>query len=880
MVRLSRKAIWILSISIILVLTIFTITYVILINQPKGYAGHGPIIIQKDEDFDYYGFPGKGTKEEPYLIQNYNITVETDSITVTGTTKYFIIRNCFLKSTIVIDNIAANTVSITGNQIEECFTGIRISNTKGVSIDSNEINTAYWVGYVIGPPPSECVSLQSCEESIITNNKLSQLFARNSPNLLVENNTFSYNIDISDSSFSTIQNNTVYSLGISISKSESCLISKNFIFDSNLGIYDECNNSVISENSIVNGGYHLRSTTLFVENNLINNKELGFFVDKHNLQFIQPIFGQIIFLKCSNISVSNQQITNTNVGIYLESSNNMTISESELAHLNTGIYAYRVNDSNIFNNEISDNYGGAYFWEPEGDGIYLDYCNNINIIGNYLYNNSESIGYDDTSELTINNNNIIDNEYPLYMEDSPNLIVTNNIFQGTGLNIAGLGMVNDITLDTFMSFTIQNNTFEGKLIGHFFGIDNILINSENYAYLLIINCKNVLVSNQIFIDVDFGLYVNYCENITLENSFIEGRIYGVIIKNSMECNLSNNTVLAYIGYKSYSGRAVYLTNSTDCSFIRNTINSYDGIRISIHSSDIFIFNNTITDCMYYITVSESSSITILNNKFESIHRPTSFGIYFYYAIDIYVLNNSFEGMGTGINNFNPAYNIVISNNKFNTNNYGVRIEDTTSLTVSNNIFYSATAIDCRDIYYSVISNNSIFSSTRPISVINSINCTVSDNLCIDNENGILISHGSQCTITNNTVMNSNNYGLSLSYVESSTISNNTFSYNGLVGILAQNATNCIFTFNFLEENNLYGIWLEDCQNNALYYNAFINNNQLADSQAYDNTEFNTWYDILTSNGNYWSGWNSGLGPYSIDGTGSAEDLFPLDSNPL
>jgi len=36
-----------------------------------------------------------------------------------------------------------------------------------------------------------------------------------------------------------------------------------------------------------------------------------------------------------------------------------------------------------------------------------------------------------------------------------------------------------------------------------------------------------------------------------------------------------------------------------------------------------------------------------------------------------------------------------------------------------------------------------------------------------------------------------------------------------------------------------------------------------------------WYDSATLEGNFWSDW-SGIGSYSIDGSASSEDLYPLD----
>ena len=180
MVTLSRKTILIVSVSLILSLTIFTITYVVLINQPEqpdGYVEHGPIVILKDEDFEYYNFPGKGTAKKPFLIQNLNITYEEqESIYISGTTKHFLIQNCILTTEgenrgIYIISAADNTVRISNNTLYGPCWGIEIHNSIGVIIEKNTINVVPYGGWA-GPYPdyANSIILDNCSFSTIENN--------------------------------------------------------------------------------------------------------------------------------------------------------------------------------------------------------------------------------------------------------------------------------------------------------------------------------------------------------------------------------------------------------------------------------------------------------------------------------------------------------------------------------------------------------------------------------------------------------------------------------------------------------------------------------------------------------------------------------------
>lgn len=93
-------------------------------NQIKEFTAlaltpHGPIEILNDGDFIDYGFNGTGTIEDPYIIENYNITTNSEKgIYILGTTKHFVICNCYVDAKtygIWISNTAKGTVSIINN---------------------------------------------------------------------------------------------------------------------------------------------------------------------------------------------------------------------------------------------------------------------------------------------------------------------------------------------------------------------------------------------------------------------------------------------------------------------------------------------------------------------------------------------------------------------------------------------------------------------------------------------------------------------------------------------------------------------------------------------------------------------------------------------
>lgn len=93
--------------------------------------------------------------------------------------------------------------------------------------------------------------------------------------------------------------------------------------------------------------------------------------------------------------------------------------------------------------------------------------------------------------------------------------------------------------------------------------------------------------------------------------------------------------------------------------------------------------------------------------------------------------------------------------------------------------------------------------------------------------------------------------------------------------------NCDYTnisHNLFENNNGYAIYSDsDSMFNWIHHNAFINNNN-GQTQAYDDSLMNMWDNPWNSEGNFWDSYG-GTGNYTLDGTGKANDSFPLGDIP-
>ena len=250
--------------------------------------------------------------------------------------------------------IRSNNNMIINNNISSNFVGIKLYDSDNNNISNNIIRSNKWDGIWLG----------YSNNNIISNNNISS------------NNV--HGIEIWNSNNNNISNNIIGS-----NKCDSILLSHS-------------NETTIRKNEFINNGLFVDySYGNIVENNKVNGKPLVYLEDESDK--IINNAGQIILVRCKNITVMNAEVTNTDVGIELFESDNCLISNIISSNNENGIFLLNLNNNSISENNISSNKYGIHLWISNNNIIYLN--NFINNTCNAFSYNSTNI-WNSTSKIT------------------------------------------------------------------------------------------------------------------------------------------------------------------------------------------------------------------------------------------------------------------------------------------------------------------------------------------------------------------------------------------------------------------------------------------------------------------------------------------------
>ncbi len=247
------------------------------------FTPHDPIIIGSDLGFDF--FPGHGIIESPYIIEGYNITTTDDyGIYISGTTKYFIIRNCYVDALYggiyIHFGIADGTATVINNTCENNFHGIFLMDIDNSTVANNTCSNNNVHGILLLDSVGSTVANNTCNNNgkygidtagsdttiinnICNNNGEYGIDTAGSDTTVINNacnNNGEYGIAILDSDSSTVFNNTCNNngCGIKLGYLNLCVVTYNLLQE-NEG-YGACLESD-SDNNLI---HH----NTFVDNNL------------------------------------------------------------------------------------------------------------------------------------------------------------------------------------------------------------------------------------------------------------------------------------------------------------------------------------------------------------------------------------------------------------------------------------------------------------------------------------------------------------------------------------------------------------------------------------------------------------------------------------
>ncbi len=220
-----------------------------IINK-LNFVTHEPLIIVQDSDFEV--FLGSGTIDDPYIIEGYNFTnTGFYGVYIEGTTKFFIIRNCYFSLSyygIVVNATSPSNTRIEQNVFWDCVAGIVNQESSLSIIEENECYDCT-DGILI-------LSSLYCEVKlnlVMNNYKGIEIIDSAQTNVLhnyAGNNE--YGIYVVQSDFSTFENNTCeYSKfhGILIDNSYMCEVINNICSNNRMGIYSTSSSALNVENN-------------------------------------------------------------------------------------------------------------------------------------------------------------------------------------------------------------------------------------------------------------------------------------------------------------------------------------------------------------------------------------------------------------------------------------------------------------------------------------------------------------------------------------------------------------------------------------------------------------------------------------------------------
>lgn len=240
-------------------------------TNTQAYIPHSPILISSDSHFVSQGFSGSGTINDPYRIENLNITTSNgDLISISDTTVYFRIQNNRL------DGLTTAT------------SGISLSNVQHATIENNSIHSN-WDG-IKATDISNAIFFNN---SILSNARFG-VFLTKVTNCTLASNTIHDNlvngVQLKDSYKTTISNNDMYNhqhgeyyhSSILLDNSSSTLITNNSLYNNHYGInfLNSADDNLITNNTIYeNQEYGIRleyaSKNMIEFNTIIDNLLYG-----------------------------------------------------------------------------------------------------------------------------------------------------------------------------------------------------------------------------------------------------------------------------------------------------------------------------------------------------------------------------------------------------------------------------------------------------------------------------------------------------------------------------------------------------------------------------------------------------------------------------
>ena len=389
-----------------------------------------------------------------------------------------------------------------------------------------------------------------------------------------------------------------------------------------------------TDNTIINGS--LKDTVIYVSSNYVNIS--GITVTGSNQSWTDLYAG----IKLDN--VNNATIINTNcsgnlVGIHLNNSHLNTFKNNSCSNIWSGIYCF-LSNLNLFENntcDLNDQYGiGLYFsnsnlikynsFDSNGQtDIEISYSDLNTISNNNLINSIMGIAIYSSKSNTVTNNEISSTLWGIQLDESEGITIKNNEMDFSGIYLSGaqLKYWDSHDIDT-------SNTVNDKAVYYWKNKPSGKI-PLGAGQVILVNCQNVIIENQNFNHVNYGVQIAYSNDNTIKNNAFSLTLFGIYLFNSNSNLIINNIC-------TNSSEGFHFTNSNSNTIMNNTYsNNWYGMSFYDSDSNTITYSN-FSDNDNGISLEDTAS-NIINNNIITFN--THQGLALIYSDNNIIYHNNF-----------------------------------------------------------------------------------------------------------------------------------------------------------------------------------------------------------------------------------------------
>ncbi len=334
--------------------------------------------------------------------------------------------------------LACNNVTISAPSIDNEILLLNFIQCENITIVENNLKLH--------------VTLTHTENVLMQQNSNLMIFAYYSENItIIENMSFDTYFGFTEVDYVTIENNFLSNSSLNVKYSRYCEILNNTITGKDVYCYDNDyflieNNSIadtekgmeieairysnitnndldnifgegvllgqfytfsFSNNTLTNcqQGVFLRSShslsayeNLVFENNHVNGKPIGYFMNLNDTTFNSKIYAQLIFVNCTNLTIEDIILTNSSICLQIVHGYNIIVNNVTCSNSLYGIYAVYTDYLQIINCESNN----VIMY-----GLFVLHCDFSNIVDTILYDNQGGGLYLQQSDFSNVENNIL-----------------------------------------------------------------------------------------------------------------------------------------------------------------------------------------------------------------------------------------------------------------------------------------------------------------------------------------------------------------------------------------------------------------------------------------------------------------------------------------